>query len=61
MRSLPYYRIVRAFQETYHTTQKGNVYHLMICLSCGHWRRIRNHTTSMSIVGRLFSCKESHG
>lgn len=61
MKNLPYYRVSRAFYVTYHTVKGRAVYHLVICLSCGHWREIQNKTPSTNLIGRLFSCKQCGG
>lgn len=53
----PFYRVVRAFQETYHMRGKWAIYHIIICMSCGHWRRIQNKRTPLELIGRLFSCE----
>jgi hypothetical protein len=56
----PYFRVVRAFQETYHMRGTVAIHHLILCLSCGHWRRIQTKAHTIDLPGRLFSCKESH-
>lgn len=59
--SKPFYRVARAFQTTYHMTKYQRcIHHLIICLSCGHWREIQHRANSQEILGRLFSCGESH-
>lgn len=52
----PFYRVVKAFQVTYHMQGTKAIHHLVICLSCRHWREIRNKTHATAIIGRLFSC-----
>lgn len=56
----PYYRVAKAFQETYHMRKGVAIHHLVICLSCGHWRRIKSTSVTYQVIGRLFSCKETH-
>lgn len=57
----PFYRVVHVYYLTYHMVRDRAVYHLVLCLSCGHWREIKTKTVLIKLVGRLFSCSKCGG
>ncbi len=58
MNKKPFYKVAHSFQITYHMNKKVAIYHLLICLSCGHWREVKSKR--YNLVGHLFSCNFNH-